>query len=96
VKHSVRFKRPARFWVRREIEYLEENHPAAASRFIAAIERATLQLSEHPLSEPPGNLPDTRRLVVGDYIVSYRIRRGTVEVFAVRHGRQRDARAPVG
>jgi plasmid stabilization system protein ParE len=47
------------------------------------------------MSGPPGLIPDTRRLAVGRYILSYRVRRGVVDVFAVRHGRQRDARAPV-
>jgi toxin ParE1/3/4 len=91
----VRFKRPARIWIRRESEYLREHRPQAASRFITAIDRAAQQLSEHPMSGPPGDIPDTRRLVVGNYILSYQVRRGVVEVFAVRHSRQRDARAPV-
>ena len=95
MSHSVRFKRLARIWIRRESEYLREHRPAAAQRFIDAIDRAARQLSEYPMSGPPGLIPDTRRLVVGPYILSYRVRRGIVEVFAVRHGRQRDARAPV-
>jgi len=96
VTHSVRFLARARGWVAREIECLEERQPQAARNFLASIERAQRQLSEYPMSGPPGLFPDTRRFVVGDYILSYRVRRGVVEVFAVRHGRQRDARAPGG
>jgi toxin ParE1/3/4 len=92
--HPVRFLSRARDWIRRETEYLAERRPAAAGNFLAAIERARQQLSDHPLSGPPGIIPDTRRLVVGLYILSYRISRGTVEIFAIRHSRQRDAREP--
>jgi plasmid stabilization system protein ParE len=95
VTHSVRFKQRARIWIRRETEYLRDHRQGAAERFIDAIDRAARQLSEYPMSGPPGLIPDTRRLAVGRYILSYRVRRGVVDVFAVRHGRQRDARAPV-
>ena len=95
MSHSVRFLKRASDWVRREAEYLDQRRPEAAHDFLAAIERAQRQLSEYPMSGPPGLIPDTRRLVVGPYILSYRVRRGVVEVFAVRHGRRRDARAPV-
>jgi plasmid stabilization system protein ParE len=39
-----------------------------------------------------GDRPGTRRLVVGNYIVSYRRRGENVEIFAVRDARRRDAR----
>jgi plasmid stabilization system protein ParE len=81
-------------WIRRESEYLRDRRSRAVERFIDAIDRAAQQLSEYPMSGPPGLIPDTRRLVVGPYILSYRVRRGVVEVFAVRHGRQRDTLAP--
>jgi len=92
--HAVRFLSRARDGIRRETEYLPERRPRAAANFLDAIEQARRQLSEHPLSGPPGIIPETRRLVVGLYILSYRIRRGTVEIFAIRHSRQHDARQP--
>jgi plasmid stabilization system protein ParE len=95
VSHPVRFLKRAHDWVRREAGYIDAHRPEAARNFLAAIERAHRQLSEYPMSGSPGLIPDTRRLVVGPYILSYRVRRGVVEVFAVRHGPQRDARAPV-
>ena len=72
--------------------YLDEYSPAAAERFLEALERAYRQLSEFPNSGVPGTRPDTRRLVVGNYIVSHRRHGADVEVFAVRHARRRDAR----
>jgi plasmid stabilization system protein ParE len=72
--------------------YLAEHSPPAAQRFLQALERARQLLSDFPNCGPPGLSPGTRRLVVGDYIVSYRRRDGDVEIFDVRHARRRDAR----
>jgi len=71
---------------------LAEHSPPAAERFLEALGRAEQQLSEFPNSGAPGLRPGTRRLVVGNYIVSYRRRRAEVEIFAVRNARRRDAR----
>lgn len=72
--------------------YLAEYNPAAARRFLAALERARRQLAQFPDSGAPGVALGTRRLVVGNYIVSYRRCGEDVEIFAVRHARRRDAR----
>jgi len=72
--------------------YLAKHHPPAAMRFLAALVRAERQLSEFPDLGAPGIRPGTRRLIVGDYILSYRRRGENVEIFAVRHARRRDAR----
>jgi plasmid stabilization system protein ParE len=71
---------------------LAEHSPLAAERLLEALGGAEQQLLEFPNSGAPGLRPGTRRLVVGNYILSYR-RRGTeVEIFAVRNARRRDAR----
>ena len=72
--------------------FLAEHSQPAAQRFSEAIGRGAQQLSEFPNSGAPGLRPGTRRLIVGDYIVSYRRREADVEIFAVRHGSRRDAR----
>jgi toxin ParE1/3/4 len=74
--------------------YLGENSPAVGQRFVAALEQAERQLSEFPSSGAPGALPGTRRLIIGNYIVSHRRRGDDVEIFAVRHARRRNARSP--
>ena len=61
-------------------------------RFLASLERAQQLLSQHPDIGAMGDRPGTRRLVVGNYIVSYRRRGENVEIFAVRDARRRDAR----
>lgn len=72
--------------------FLAEYGQAMAMRFSEAIGRAEQLLSEFPNSGSPGLRPGTRRLIVGNYIVSYRRRASDVEIFAVRHVRRRDAR----
>ena len=73
-------------------DYLVEHSPPAAERFLQALDRVQQQLSEFPNSGAAGARPGTRRLIVGDYIVSYRRREADVEIFAVRHASRRDAR----
>ena len=80
--------------IREIATYLGEHSAPAAQRFLEALERAEQQLSQFPNSGRPGLLPGTRRLVVGNYIFSYRRRGSDVEIFAVRHARRRDARTP--
>jgi len=74
--------------------YLRAHSPPAARQFLAALENAQRQLSEFPNSGAPGLLPGARQLILGNYIVSYRRRGNDIEIFAVRHARRRDARAP--
>jgi plasmid stabilization system protein ParE len=71
---------------------LAEHSQAAADRFSRSLERAEQQLSQFPNSGAPGPLPGTRRLIVGNYVISYRRRGGDVEIFALRHARRGDAR----
>ena len=67
--------------------YLQQHSRRAAQRFLEALERVGQQLSQFPNSGVPG----TRRLIVRNYVVSYRRRGSDVEIFAVRHSRRRDA-----
>jgi toxin ParE1/3/4 len=73
-------------------EYLARHSLPAARRYLAALEELYRRLSDFPDSGRPGLAPGTRRLVIGDYIVSYRRRGEDVEIFAVRHARRRDSR----
>jgi plasmid stabilization system protein ParE len=88
----VRRSRRASAEIEEIAAYLAEHSPPAAERFLATLERAQRQLSEFPNSGPPDAVAGARRLVVGDYVLSYRRRGDDVEIFAVRHARRRDAR----
>ena len=80
--------------IRAIASYLADYSPAAASRFRDAMAKALRQLSEYPNSVPPGLIPGMRSLIIGDTIIAYRRIGDAVQIFAVRHGRQGDARAP--
>jgi plasmid stabilization system protein ParE len=89
---GVIYSRRAAAEVEEITDFLAEYSQPAAERFTAAMGRAEQQIAEYPNSGAPGLSPGTRRLIVGDYIVSYRRRAADVEIFAVRHARRRDAR----
>lgn len=91
---SVRVFRSARAAAEIDLiaAYLDEHSPTAAQRFLDALQRAQRQLADFPNSGPPGLRPGTRRLAIGEYILSYRRRGEAVEIFAVRHARRGDAR----
>jgi plasmid stabilization system protein ParE len=89
---GVVYSRRAAAEVEEITAFLAEHSRPAAARFSASIRRAEQQLAEFPNSGAPGLSPGTRRLIVGDYILSYRRRAADVEIFAVRHARRRDAR----
>ncbi|MBV9330421.1 MAG: type II toxin-antitoxin system RelE/ParE family toxin [Alphaproteobacteria bacterium] len=92
----VVFSRRAAAEVEEIAAFLAEQGQAAADRFARALQRAQQQLSQFPNSGAPGLRPGARRLVFGDYILSYRRRGSEIEIFAVRHARRRDARTPTG
>jgi plasmid stabilization system protein ParE len=90
----ARMSPAARVWFLAEIAYVAERNPAAAERIIAAMRAARQTMAEHPGLGRPGQIPGTRRFVVGPYVLTL-VRRGEdIEIVAIRHGRQRDAHAP--
>lgn len=90
MRRKARLSPDARAYLRRETTYLAARSPAAALRFIARIDRAREQLGVSSMSGPPSLIPGIRRLVSGDYILTYVVLARTVEIAAIRHGRQRD------
>ena len=89
---GIGYSRRAVAEVEEIMAFLDEHNPSTAQRFSEAMGRAERQLSQFPNSGAPGVRPGTRRLIVGDYIVSYRRRDAGVEIFVVRHASRRDAR----
>ncbi|MFG1211839.1 type II toxin-antitoxin system RelE/ParE family toxin [Xanthobacter flavus] len=76
----------------RQIEhYVASDSPAAAGRLVARIERAILNLADHPLSAPVGTVPGTRQLAIADtpYLVIYRVDADGITILAVLHAARR-------
>ena len=71
--------------------YLAERNPEAARRVRAAIRAAVEALVDQPHRGRPGQLADTRELVITEfpvYLVVYRVTQTEVRILRVWHGRQ--------
>ena len=85
-------------WSRRAIDnlialrdYIAEDNPRGAASVARRILDAAELLTTQPQIGRPGRIMGTRELVVSGtpYIAPYRVRRGTLELLAVFHGRQK-------
>ena len=65
-----------------------EDSPRAAIRMAEQLLLASLSLEELPNRGRPGRTPGTRELVVGSYVIVYRLRSDLVEVVRIRHHAQ--------
>jgi toxin ParE1/3/4 len=85
-------------WSRRAIrhlqklrEYIEQDNPKTANQVAKRILESVERLARFPNAGRPGRIAGTRELVIPrtPYLIPYRIRRESVEIIAVFHGRQR-------
>lgn len=69
-------------------EHIAEQNPAAATRFVVALERRCRQLSRTPHLGParPEIRYDLRLLTFRAYVILYRIELNDVEIVRVVHG----------
>jgi plasmid stabilization system protein ParE len=86
----------ARTFLLSEAGYLRARNPAAADRFAGRLREArkTIAMFEgigFERDAPP--VAGIRRLVVGDYFMDYCVR-DSIEIVAIRHGRQADPDLP--
>ncbi|PLK69625.1 hypothetical protein C0V73_19185 [Rhizobium sp. TH135] len=91
---SIRLSRKAADYVRRESTYFRERSPSAAKAFVQSMKRARTLLQDFPHA---GNtmhglqIAGFRTLVVGEYLLDYRLRDAVIEIVAIRHGRMQIA-----
>jgi toxin ParE1/3/4 len=71
--------------------YIAVDSPQAADRLIDRIIARCFDLADQPRLGParPEIAPDARMLVVGDYLVLYRIQDADVQIVRVVHGARR-------
>jgi len=71
--------------------YVAADNPNAADRLLLRITQTVNLLSSHPRLGREGRVKNTSELVISGtpYIVAYRIRRTTIQVLAVLHGKRR-------
>ena len=72
-----------------------EANPQAARKIVARFEKLAEILSSHPEMTERGPLPGTRKIYIKPLVLTARVNRGYLEIAAIRHGRQRDAKEPV-
>jgi plasmid stabilization system protein ParE len=90
----VRLSENAERWFVKRIAEIAEVDPGAARKIIGRFERLKTLLSTFPEMTERGMLPGTRRIAMHPFILTARVRNDTIEVVAIRHARQKDARAP--
>lgn len=89
---------PARTFVEKEMRYLRERNPAAATAFRASLSRLGRQLARFPQSgflREDIPLSGIYRIVFGDYRADYELVADAVLILLVRHGRQAESGLPV-
>jgi toxin ParE1/3/4 len=69
--------------------YISHHNPQAASRLAVELVAACDRLELFPERGRPSSIPGTRELTtVWPYVIVYRVRKDTVEILRVWHGRQ--------
>lgn len=84
---QVKWLRKALANLEDEANYIAQDSPSAAARFIETIFATAQQLSDFPALGRQGRVAGTRELVISDfpYIVPYRARGQKVEILRVFH-----------
>lgn len=72
-------------------DYIAEDNPAAAERFIRRIHKRLQSLARAPLigqrcTDLPDDLPELRLVIVGNYVLFYRALPDGIELYRVIHG----------
>lgn len=86
----IRLSDDARQFLRDEAKYLKARSSSAAHYFLNRIDEAKINLAQFPhmgVETEASALQNTRRLVIGDYILIYEIIDNIVAVSSIRHGR---------
>ncbi|KAA1280747.1 type II toxin-antitoxin system RelE/ParE family toxin [Citrobacter pasteurii] len=74
-----------------EFQYIAEEDPQAAVRFVNEVWRLTQLLKEQPAMGREGRVPETRELILHNYpyIIPYRVRNNTIQILRVFHTHRR-------
>jgi len=81
-------------WFLKQLAYLLEVNPEAARNFAKRFREFRSNLGQFSGMGVHGNTPGTRRVVMKPYVVIVKLKGDAIEIVAIRHGRQGDARSP--
>jgi plasmid stabilization system protein ParE len=93
-RRAVTMSPTARRWFLHRLAELASVNPTAASNLIERFRRLRVIMGEISGMGVGGDIPGTRRIVMSPYILTVRVRADVIEIVAIRHGRQNDARDP--
>lgn len=95
---KVIFSPSARAYVAREGAFLRERNRSAADRFRHDVNQFVRTLGQLPLmGQEATDLPfrNTRRFVLGDYLIHYQLSDPAIVILTIRHGRERPPELPL-
>ncbi|MBI4224384.1 MAG: type II toxin-antitoxin system RelE/ParE family toxin [Deltaproteobacteria bacterium] len=92
--YSVFYLSPAEKDLEAVFDFIRRDSPASAERFLKRVDRSVARLGRFPLT---GVVPRDRFLrqkgfrvlVVGNYLVFYRVERKAVWIYRILHGKRR-------
>ncbi|MGV3552103.1 type II toxin-antitoxin system RelE/ParE family toxin [Rhizobium sp.] len=93
-RRAVKLSANARRWFIHRVAELNDLSPSAAMKLVERFGQFRENLAEFSGMGVAGDIPGTRRVVMAPYVLTVRVRPTTIEIVAMRHGRQKDARAP--
>ena len=93
-RRAVRISARARRWFLHKVAELNELNPQAAIRLMARFQQFRENLAEFSGMGVMGDIPGTRRVVMAPYVLTIRVTATAIEIVAIRHGKQKDARSP--
>lgn len=66
-------------------DFIAQDRPDAAVTEVLLVLGSVEHLAAHPALGRPGRVPETRELIVANYLVAYRVKGSFVEVLRVLH-----------
>lgn len=81
-------------WFLNQMAYLLEVNPGVARNLAKRFREFRSNLGEFSGMGVHGETPGTRRVVMRPYVAIVRFKGSAIEIIAIRHGRQGDARSP--
>lgn len=90
----VRLSPRAERWFLTYVAMLAEENPTAARKILNRLAELKENLARFPEMTERGLIPGSRRIVMRPLILTARVRKGVVEIAAIRHERQKDAQTP--
>jgi len=92
-RRAVKLSAKARRWLLHRVAELNDLNPSAAIKLKERFRQFRENLAEFSGMGVTGDIPGTRRVVMAPYVMTIRVNATTIEIMAIRHGKQKDTRS---